>query len=247
MRGVSARALGSSQVSDWYGPQSLRVPSWPLPTVPTGMTLWLKADAITGKNDGDTLTTWLDSSSYANTATASGSPTYQTNEINGRPAVEFSSAYFDISGVSAIETGQTIFAVVKQTSNSGGQTIAAATLDNGPLQLAMSSGRALVNKMNVEVISEHSTAIGSGTWVLVTMVFSQSADTCELRYNGASSETDTYTGSLTTSPATMRIGRHADNKESWNGLIAEIIKYPTALASGDVARAESYLKAKYAL
>ena len=53
---------------------------------------WYKADAITGKNDGDDVDSWVDSSGNSNTLTqtASGAdPSYQTDEINSLPILRF--------------------------------------------------------------------------------------------------------------------------------------------------------------
>lgn len=52
--------------------------------------LWLKADAITGLDDGDQLTTWEDSSSNgydATQTTADKKPTYKTNIMNEKPVI----------------------------------------------------------------------------------------------------------------------------------------------------------------
>jgi prepilin-type N-terminal cleavage/methylation domain-containing protein/prepilin-type processing-associated H-X9-DG protein len=58
---------------------------------PAGAALWLKADAITGKNDGDTISSWPDSSGSGITTTAAAGrePVYKTNVINNKPAVLF--------------------------------------------------------------------------------------------------------------------------------------------------------------
>lgn len=73
-----------SNLSSWYtGVQ---------PDSISGLKLWLKADAITGSNDGDSVTTWTDSSGNTNNATqstAANKPTYKTNIINGNPVVRF--------------------------------------------------------------------------------------------------------------------------------------------------------------
>lgn len=68
------------------------------PSDVSGMTLWLKADAITGKVDGDLLSQWDDSSGAGNHVTSSGAlrPTYKTGIENGLPAVLFSGAQYFI-------------------------------------------------------------------------------------------------------------------------------------------------------
>ena len=61
----------------------------------TGLKLWLKADAITGIGNGNPIATWPDSSGLGNNATQ-GTPAYQPTfvsaDLNGEPAVRFTSA-----------------------------------------------------------------------------------------------------------------------------------------------------------
>lgn len=54
-------------------------------------TAWFKADAITSLNDGDPVSTWVDSSTSGFDLTGSGAsrPLYQTASLNDLPAVEF--------------------------------------------------------------------------------------------------------------------------------------------------------------
>lgn len=56
----------------------------------TGLALWLKADAITGKVDGDAISSWTDSSSNSRNAvqaTGGAQPVYKTGILNSLPAV----------------------------------------------------------------------------------------------------------------------------------------------------------------
>lgn len=66
------------------------------PSDVSGLTLWLKSSAITGKSDGDLIDQWDDLSGNGYHATASGAlrPTYKTNIENGKPAVLFSGAQY---------------------------------------------------------------------------------------------------------------------------------------------------------
>lgn len=63
-----------------------------LPSDLDNLILWLRADTITGLNDGDAVATWQDDSGQGNDVTqgvAANRPTYQTNERNGLPIVRF--------------------------------------------------------------------------------------------------------------------------------------------------------------
>ena len=64
------------------------------PTDLTGLSVWLDADQITGLNDGDAVSTWNDASGNSNNATQTDTakqPTYEVNELNGKPVVKFTS------------------------------------------------------------------------------------------------------------------------------------------------------------
>ena len=100
------------QVTDVIGSargviQGKAIPVWPVdddgnydadfagisgpPSEIDGLILWLRADAITGLNDGDAVATWPDSSGQGNDAigVAGSLPTWQDNVVNGQPVVRF--------------------------------------------------------------------------------------------------------------------------------------------------------------
>jgi hypothetical protein len=91
----------------------------------SGLVLWLDADAIEGLNDGDPVTTWEDQSGNNNDATqssASAKPTYQTNELNGKPIVRWDGTddYMTLGDVAALDFGTnnfSVFIVVKATAD----------------------------------------------------------------------------------------------------------------------------------
>jgi len=77
--------------------------------------LWLNIDRITTLNDGDPVSSWPDSSGNNNNATNAGSirPTYETNELNGKPVISFDGVE-DYLIFSAIDMQPaTVFAVVQ--------------------------------------------------------------------------------------------------------------------------------------
>jgi hypothetical protein len=69
------------------------VTDWTPSFLPSGnLSGWYKADAITGKSDGDAVDSWTDSSGRSNTltqSTAGAQPSYETDEINTLPIVRF--------------------------------------------------------------------------------------------------------------------------------------------------------------
>jgi len=94
LAGLSLTSLRASSLSD---PQFVAglIPSASGPTLPNvpGLILWLKADAITGLTDGQTATSWADSSGNGNNyAGSANKPVYKTNRLNGYPSVFFTAA-----------------------------------------------------------------------------------------------------------------------------------------------------------
>lgn len=88
------------------------------PSDVAGLKLWLKADAITGLNNDDPVTTWSDQSGQGNDVTQADSvkrPLYKTAISNGLPVVRFdgSNDVLSSSTFTTISQAFTIFLVVK--------------------------------------------------------------------------------------------------------------------------------------
>ena len=76
-----------------------RRPQWKPLNMPN-LFFWFDADAITGKNDGDSLSTLSDSSGNSRNLTGSGA-TYETNEINGKAVARFTADSYSSSRLNA--------------------------------------------------------------------------------------------------------------------------------------------------
>ena len=84
--------------------------------------LWLKADAITGLNDADAVTTWVDASVNgrdATQSTAGAKPTYKTGILNSKPVVRFDGGdWFPLPDAAVTGTESlSVFIVAKATAN----------------------------------------------------------------------------------------------------------------------------------
>ena len=91
-----------------------------------GATLCLDARFGFSQADGSAVSTWEDRTATNNDgtqATAANRPTYETNELNGNPAVRFDGANDFLSYTTSVFSytgGATVIAVVKATSESNG-------------------------------------------------------------------------------------------------------------------------------
>ena len=116
------RWLASTQVSDWHNnaSTSINLPSrsgTPGPNQIPGLIFWLSADRITGKNNGDTLGTWADTSGN-NRNFASASATWNTNRTpKGGPAVVSTSTHITIASfmATAAPSGAELFFYFRPT------------------------------------------------------------------------------------------------------------------------------------
>lgn len=86
---------------------------------------WWTADSISGLSDGAQVTTWADSSGNGHDLTAADSSiTYQTNEANGHPAVQFlGNGGMTMASALTLAGDFTVFTVAKGNGVSGGTEV----------------------------------------------------------------------------------------------------------------------------
>ena len=79
----------------------------------SGCQLWLKADAIVGLNDGDSIGTWSDQSGNGHDATAAGAlrPTYKTGILDGKAVVRFDGTNAMTTASFSLNPPKTVFIV----------------------------------------------------------------------------------------------------------------------------------------
>lgn len=208
-----------------------------------GCVLWLKADAIVGLNDGDAVGTWEDSSTANNDvsqSTADNKPSYQTNELNGKPVVRFDGANDILNTASAvINKTHSTFIVHRASSwgdldfimsHSGGANgcqwyyYSDVLYYDHPGSNNKSYGAATTDVQLVEAI--HDDTVSTKAWL-----------------NGVSVG-NTNAILMNTSTATTIGGKSSG---SYIGDIAEIIVYSSALSDPNRQAVEDYLGTKYGI
>lgn len=227
----------------------------------SGLTLWLKADAITGLSDGDNLSTWTDQSTAGNDATAPAGkePTYETNELNSLPVVRFNGTadYMNANGTATMFSGVdkpwTVFVVGKFSNiaafraywavgNSGSNT---PYIDgennvgsNHRIQYRIDSGSASTATINGDIDTSYQVI-------------------CYL-YDGtdATIYVDTVGGTAITLPSgQMTIDTFTVGALRWSstyyfyhlGDIAELLVYDSGLSGTNRGKVEAYLNGRWAI
>ncbi|MEI6604296.1 MAG: Ig-like domain repeat protein, partial [Verrucomicrobiota bacterium] len=216
------------------------------PRVPGGIVvvpaLWLDATQLTGLNNGDQVNTWTDMSGNANDAirqgvSSAGYPKYVTGQLNGQPVVRFNSSSNnpgDYSKFNRISTIRSVFWVVKENAGtSDGHFLLGddSSYDfhrqssNGPI---WDSGNASANvrngvtKLMGTAVNGTTTSLPANSFQLISLVTTANVQANQI------TQDRTYHG-------------------SWQGDIAEIIIYTSALSTADETAVGSYLATKYGL
>ena len=110
LSGSGAIALGGTGSIDVYTANESTVINL------SGKLCWFDANDISGSSNGDALSSWTsrhDSGVSASNSTSSTQPIYNTNQINGLPAVNFDADYLEVNYGSNTSQPLTAFIVCK--------------------------------------------------------------------------------------------------------------------------------------
>ena len=208
-----------------------------------GLLFWLDAAQITGKADGDPLTSWADASGNGrNAVTTVGSPVYRSDGINGHPAVRFGE-----SGIAEmyLDPGRavgerTMFQVVQIGSAPFGAYHTTQFQNADPYWQTYSSGGVIYTYCNGALSTG---ATWSGACQLVTF-WCDSAGALGMRVDATEA-----TGAWTpiARDVVFHIGANAAGAYGMNGLIGEMILYDRCLTGPERQSVLDYLNEKWAL
>lgn len=225
---------------------NLYTPGVVQPNTISGLALWLKADSITGKNDGDKISTWPDSSTNATDAaqaTSANQPKYKTNILNGKPAILFDGLQTFMAGtLTGVTNAVSVFAVVKltDTQNAGIWDCSDNSSTNRSFlffrQSALMKLRADgAGEAQVDYASFATAYVWSGT---------SNASTRSVWQNGGSVNTANSAQTVQT-PIAYQVGSLFGPTLFTFGYIAEVLVYNVVLSTGDRQKVEAYLGSKY--
>lgn len=221
---------------------SLSVPTGS--SIPGSPVMWLAADSITGKNDGDSVSTWNDQSGNNNNAVAVGaSPVFRTNILNGKPVVQFTAASLQrMRATPNVNLPYTIFAVARQRGGANGRVIGAVYPSANWL---LGWWNSYQDAMYAEGFVKSGTVAASTNWIQYT---GKGTGSLTSFYKNGSLLAENALGTLGINSTIALSGYGAFSTEELSNCdIAEVLVYGTALNNTDRSAVEAYLNSKYNL
>ena len=246
--------------------------------VNTNIALWLRADleafsdaGTTAAVDGNNVLQLNDQSSPADNGSESNlggggpvEPTYQTNEINFNPVLNFTdpnsnnASYIETS-TNTVSGDMTLISVFRTGQAAGtandfvnspaliGASETGGTLDYG---FGMENGNLWVNANTTTTFDvESGSTYNNNTAHIGLATRDQSSGAIALFVDGAADGTGTGSTSALTDPTSFGIGNHSDGDvdAQFTGDIAETIVFSSVLDDEERTRVESYLALKYGI
>lgn len=219
----------------------------------SGLIAHLDANALTGLNDNDDLTTWTDESGSSNPATQSTTldkPHYRTNIKNNLPAIEFDGTNHymvftgggDWNGVGT--DSLTIFAV-SYSEGSGEQELTSNWTSNA-FVMGINSADDIFCKVNTTPTGVSTlTHTGSyrSTWTISTLRIDTEI---RLGLNGESDQETSIADTWSNNDGDVHLGKLSSaDSYLWEGYIAEVVVYNRSLSNSEKTEVVNYLNTKW--
>ncbi len=226
-----------------------------------GAVLWLDASQITGLSDGAAITTWPDMSGNGYNATQTGAstlkPTYKTGIANGKPIARFDGGDFLVLGVPvginfAPTDGYSLFVVAKSTASIGYIISKFNSTQASPFA-ALWDNTTIYGGFPYSTNATGGTRSNPGGFSIASIVTPATSGNGALRVNGGASasltrgSTDITANGIDFLVGARRSTANTGSATYFNGDMAEIIIYASALSDANRQAIEAYLAAKYAI
>ena len=221
--------------------------------------LWLKADALTGFTNGNSVGTWNDSSGNGIVlaqGTAAAQPTYKTAGFNSLPALSFNgSQYLDTAFNASLNPNQyTVITVSQVTGGAGTVRSTITSRETSPLrgymlyaldsQWLLQVGRD-PNNNNTWAVAGNSTPITLNSGYITSGSYDGSQNTISV--NGTTKSVP-FTNFYPNTSKPLRVGggqTEGGVNFRFVGDISEVILYDKALNNAEHTLVDNYLGAKY--
>jgi len=232
----------------------------------SNLVLWLDAgsdDSVRGLANNDPVTTWFDCSGLGNHVTQAGAaslkPTYKTNQQNGLPALSFDGGdYLINNAIAAYFTGEdkpiSIVACLKQTDQVGtDNVVSCGGADSMPLKIPLRYATTNFTPIIREDggANQVSSAIAHGAGInmhIQSVVCSGTTLSSWTNAVNKQNEVAHNVGTITLNKfavGTLLYGTSTSN--SFDGILAELLVYKSALLNADRTRIQTYLGTKWGI
>jgi hypothetical protein len=268
-RSISGLALwlDAADTQSLYTTDAGPVTAVSAPTEISGCALWLDgadSSAASMLLNGSLVETWKDKSGNGRDFTATGTarPTLTATAINSRSAVTCNGSTNTLTGNTAAQgvirnlAGYTVFAVLRTASIAAGERLAFGVGATVLLRTGQTDSRSFIGGRRVaadtlESITGAASDLSVGTTFIQTAAVNHAAQSLTGLRNGAAFGLDTTymaAGVSENVASSVSVGTQAGGTYGfWNGEIAEIVVFNTALSTTDRARVEAYLAAKWGI
>ncbi len=222
---------------------------------------WFKADAIMDATNGAVLAVWPDASGngyHATQATASRRPTFVTGAINGHPVVHFTAASGTLLHfIRPVEDSFTLMIVFRSTQGLGSGTnfyqgaglvsgdVGGVANDFGTCLFA--NGQVGAGTGNPDVAALSAAGYNDGRPHLITFKRIRSSGTNALYLDGLPAGTAAGCTNELTAPYSLVIGAQDAGQKHFEGDLAEVKVFKTALSDAERQAEEMELQSKYAI
>ncbi len=191
-------------------------------------------------------TTWTDLSSSSNNGTLTNGPTFDSGNSGSivfdgtNDRIQTSSDMFNPNSDFTISAWVNLDTATGTTN----YTIVSDHINSGSFQLRYKNGTGvqLVDSIIVNVGAFSNSTLSTGTWYNITVT--RSSDTYTLYLNGSSTSSFTNSNTYTRGPQSIGSNR-STTSEYWDGKIAQVLAYSSALSASDVAQNYNGTKSTY--
>jgi hypothetical protein len=210
--------------------------------VSSGLTVWLKADALS-LSDNDPVATWTDSSGSGNDfaqATSGFRPTYKTGILNGKAVVRFDGSDDVLTHAALGLSAATVFVVF--TANDSDYVVLSTDngVNNGYWRWT-GDGNGYFDLYRASRINTYPSTMPTAASQYLTLI--SSASTYEVFRGGVGDGAQ----AASFADGALSLGQRADGTVQFAGDVAEVIIFNRAVNSTERGDVESYLATKYGL
>ncbi len=216
------------------------------PSLIPGLAFWFRSDQLSGTS-GTPVPTLIDLSPNQNAAISANGATFETNQINGEPALSFpgnSDGNYSLNNPFAL-LAATIFIVFDNSNTSSKSTFFSG--NHGALAFwANGTTNCIgIDSDQVAQIAESSASLPSG-WVQANVTYNSNGGEYAFRIAQTAAGSGTRTASINAGQTS--IGYNGATDAEFVVLdVAELIVYNQVLSSSQITQVETYLNARYGL